>query len=146
VGAEGIALDPSGNIDVVEVGTNGNGNGLVYPVGLPERDQHGVCAGLRERNGHPWAGLFPFILSSTPQLPGRFQAVTLGDLGSGNDVVSAGNGSCVNKTLGSVSAAEPYICEKTVRNGTSIHGHSGVRNPGVRPAASSLLFSPRPCL
>jgi sugar lactone lactonase YvrE len=140
LGATGMALDPSGNIDVVEVGSGGGGNGLVTQLDYLNTINMGSAPVYVSGTVTPGPAIpFNFEFNAATTLAG-FQAVTLGDLASGNDVVSAGNGSCVNQGLGSVSAEEPYICEKPFE---TVPRYTGTRVSAIQVSGpnSTILAS-----
>ena len=111
-GVTGMGLDPSGNIDVVEVGNGFQGNGLVTQLDYLNPINMGSAAVGTATPGPVIPFNFEFNAAATGTTLAGFQAVTLGDPGSANDVVSAGNGSCANGAISGVTAEAPYICEK----------------------------------
>ena len=142
VGATDMALDPSGNVDVVEIGNGGGTSGLVAQLDYQNAINMGSAPVYVSGTVTPGPAIpFNFEFNAATTLAG-FQAVTLGDPGSANDVISAGNGSCVNQTLGSVTAAEPYICEKPFE---TVPRYVGTRESAIQvngPSATILTSSP----
>jgi sugar lactone lactonase YvrE len=142
VGATDMALDPSGNLDVVEIGNGGGTSGLVTQLDYQNAINMGSAPVYVSGTVTPGPAIpFNFEFNAATTLAG-FKAVTLGDPGAANDVVSAGSGSCVNQALGSVSAAEPYICEKPFE---TVPRYTGTRVSAIQvsgPSSSVLASSP----
>ena len=142
LGATDMALDPSGNVDVVEIGNGGGTSGLVTQLDYQNAINMGSAPVYVSGTITPGPAIpFNFEFNAATTLAG-FKAVTLGDPGAANDIVSAGTGSCVNQALGSVSAAEPYICEKPFE---TVPRYTGTRVSAIQvsgPSSSILASSP----
>lgn len=101
-----IEVDPSGNLNVVEVNNGKSGKGVVIelnylnPVFLGDASVYtkGSAVGFN----------FEF---NAPATFSGFRAVTVGDLGTAADVVKSGNG-CKAQTLSGTTGYEPYICSQ----------------------------------
>jgi sugar lactone lactonase YvrE len=142
VGATDMALDPSGNVDVVEIGNGGGSSGLVTQLDYQNAINMGSAPVYVSGPMTPGPSIpFNFEFNAATTLAG-FKAVTLGDPGAANDVVSAGTGTCANQNLGSVSAGEPYICEKPFE---TLPRYTGTRVSAIQvsgPSSSVLASSP----
>jgi sugar lactone lactonase YvrE len=116
----GMALDPSGNLDVAEVGTSGfgfpSGNGLVTQLDF----RNPVYLGAANVYGNNGFGVvFNFEFNSSAMFSG-FTAVTVGDSGSNSDVIEVPaqkhgpqTGNCQFGRLTGLTAYQPYTCYQT---------------------------------
>jgi NHL repeat len=112
----GMALDPSGNLDVAEVGTNGffgSGNGLVTQLDFLNPVYLGA-ANVFGNNGIGVVFNFEFNSSATFS---AFTTVTVGDSGSNSDVIEVPTqrhgpqtGNCQFGRLTGLTASQPYTC------------------------------------
>jgi sugar lactone lactonase YvrE len=101
-----IALDGSGNIDVVE-----QANGLVTQLDYLNPINLGSADVSRRAAAVP----FNFEFNDVATLTG-FRPLTVGDVATKNpDVVAASGGTCVDQAYDSVNAYEPYICSQPFR-------------------------------
>lgn len=101
--SSGIALDGSGNIDVVE-----QANGLVTQLDYLNTVNLGSANVYRRATAVP----FNFEFNDVATLTG-FRALTVGDVATKNpDVVAASGGTCVDQAYDTVNAYEPYICSQ----------------------------------
>jgi NHL repeat len=127
----GMALEPNGNIDVVE-----QANGLVTQLDY----LNPINLGSAPVFGTGTVVPFNFEFNTATTLAG-FQAVTVGDLGpTKNDVVPATGGNCTDGAL-SGTAYEPYICSQPFQatpqyTGTRVSAIQ-VKGPGSEVLASS---------
>jgi sugar lactone lactonase YvrE len=99
-----IALDGSGNIDVVE-----QANGLVTQLDYLNTINLGSATVSHRATAVP----FNFEFNDVATLTG-FQALTVGDVATKNPdvVVAASGGTCVDQAYDTVNAYEPYICSQ----------------------------------
>ena len=98
-----IALDGSGNIEVVE-----QANGLVTQLDYLNTINLGSPKVFRRATAVPFNIEFNDVATLTGFLP-----LTVGDVPTTNaDVVVASGGTCVYQTYDSVNAYEPYICSQ----------------------------------
>ena len=117
----GMALDPSGNLDIAEVGTNGffgvqPGTGLVTQLDF----LNPVYLGAVIVSGNNAVGVvFNFEFNSSATFSG-FTAVTVGDTGNNSDVIQVPTqhhgpqtGNCQFGKLAGLTASQPYICYQT---------------------------------
>jgi sugar lactone lactonase YvrE len=134
VGADGIALDPNGNVDVLQVGTNGNGTGLVSQLDYLNEINMGSATVASAGT----AILFNIEFNDPATLAG-FQTVTLGDMATKNDVVTTGTGTCLSGATGPVSASDPYICDQPFETVPQYTGSrvSAIQVLGPRPTPTS---------
>ncbi len=113
----GMALDPAGNLDVAEVGTNGffgleAGTGLVTQLDF----LNPIYLGAANVYGNNGIGVtFNFEFNSNTTFSG-FTAVTVGDSASNNDVIQVPQrfgpptGNCNTGKLTGLTAYQPYSC------------------------------------
>ena len=114
----GMALDPAGNLDVAEVGTNGffgiqPNTGLVAQLNF----LNPVYLGSANVYGNNGIGVtFNFEFNSNTTFSG-FTAVTVGDTASNSDVIpvptqrfGSPTGNCQTQKLTGLTAYQPYFC------------------------------------
>jgi sugar lactone lactonase YvrE len=132
--SSGMALDPSGNLDVAEIGSGLNGFGLVAQLNF----LNPVDLGPVNVFNTGTAVLFNFEFNAPTTLSG-FRTVTVGDLASKNsDVVKGSIGNCKNVTLpGATSAYLPYGCYQTF---TATPQYTGTRVSAIQIQGSGAAI------
>jgi sugar lactone lactonase YvrE len=145
----GMALDASGNLDIAEVGTSFSGflqpgTGLVTqldflnPVYLGAVNVFGTGTGI----------VFNFEFNAPATFLG-FRAVTVGDLGTSNDVIEAPsfgqgfgnqNGNCQFGVLTGQTEYQPYTCYQTFE-ATPQYTGARVSAIQVKGSGSAILKS-----
>ncbi len=144
----GMALDPSGNLDVAEVGTNGffgvqPNTGLVTQLDF----LNPVYLGAVKVFGNNGVGVvFNFEFNNSTTFSG-FTAVTGGDSGNNSDVIQVPNqrfgpqtGNCQFGRLTGLTAYEPYTCYQTFE-ATPQYPGTRVSAIQVQGSGSSILDS-----
>jgi streptogramin lyase len=128
--SSGMALDPSGNLDVAE-----SGDGVVTQLNFLNPVDLGAVDVFK--TGTPVVFNFEF---NAPATLSGFRAVTVGDLGASNDVVQGSSGNCTNRTLSGNTAYQPYTCDQTFE-ATPQYAGTRVSAIQVKGSGSAILAS-----
>ena len=128
--SSGMALDPSGNLDVAE-----SGDGVVTQLNFLNPVDLGAVGVFK--TGTPVVFNFEF---NAPATLSGFRAVTVGDLGAKNDVVQGSSGNCTNQKLSGNTAYLPYTCDQTFE-ATPQYTGTRVSAIQVKGSGSAILAS-----
>ncbi len=130
-----IAVDPSGNVDVVEVNNGHRGSGLVIQLNYLNAVYLGDAGVYSKGTAVP----FNFEFNASTTFNG-FRAVTVGDPGTTADVVKATGGNCNTQNLFGISAYQPYICNQSFQS-TAQYVGTRVSSIQVKGSGTSILAS-----